>query len=127
VSQCVGISILLVDEDWVFRQALAENLRFDGHEVLEFPTAADALPAIRSAPCSALVTEYLVPGANGVWLADEFRAARAGPTVVVTGHATGTVEGHVALRHYVRLLAKPIEYDHLHDLLHQMIESTDES
>jgi DNA-binding NtrC family response regulator len=127
VSNCSRIAILLVDEDPIFRQALADNLRFDGHEVVECPTAADALPAIQSEPCSALVTEYVVPGANGVYLADRFRALQSGPTVVVTAPSTATVEAHVEVRHYVRLLHKPIEYERLHDLLHQLIDAAETS
>ena len=71
---CAGIPVLLVDEDPIFREALAENLRIDGHEVFECPTAHDAVPAMRARTFVAMVTEYVVPGSNGVRLADEFRA-----------------------------------------------------
>jgi len=126
VCDCSGIGILLVDGDLLFRQALADNLRFDGHEVVECASAHDAIPAIRSAPCAALVTEYVVPGANGVYLADRFRSLRSGPTVVVTAQVTGTVAADVGARHYVHLLSKPLEYQRLHDLLHRLVEDLED-
>ncbi len=120
MASCTCIPILLVDQDHIFRQALAENLRIDGHEVVECDSAEEALPAMRARACVALIAEYAMPGFNGVHLADEFRAARSGPTLLVTAQSSGAVAAHVEVRHYVRLLPKPVAYDQLHDVLHDL-------
>ncbi len=127
MSKCACIPILLVDQDHTFRQALADNLRIDGHEVVECTSSEQAFPVMRVEPCAALIAEYAMPGLNGVHLADEFRAARAGPTLLVTAHSSGTVIAHVEVRHYVKLLPKPVEYDRLHDLLHDLLAHEDDS
>ena len=121
MSKCERIPVLLVDGDPIFRQALADILRFDGHEVVECPSAEQALPVIWEKGCVALIAEYAMPGFNGVDLADEFRAARDGPTLIVTAQSPGSIAAHVQVRHYVRILPKPVAYDRLHDLLHDLV------
>lgn len=128
VAKCTRIPILLVDEDPVFRQALAENLRIDGHQVVECATGAGALPAIQIAPCLALIAEYtMAGGVNGMHLADQFKASRAGPTLLLTTQEGGFVAAHVEVRPYVELLLKPVIYDRLHDVLHDLVEPASDS
>lgn len=123
MAKCKRIPILLVDEDPVFRQALADNLRIDGHQVVECTTGTGALPAIQIAPCVALIAEYtMAGGVNGMHLADEFRASRSGPTLLLTTQEGGLVTAHVEVRPYVELLLKPVVYDRLHDVLHDLVD-----
>lgn len=127
VAGCGCISVLLVDDDLFFREALAENLRADGHTVIECASAERALPVMRTESCVVLIAEYALSGVNGVRLADEFRSARSGPTLLVTAQESGAVTAHVRIRSYVELLAKPVAYDELHDRLHEVVRAARDS
>ncbi len=113
--------MLLVDEDEVFREALAENLRIDGHEVVDLGAAPTRDAAVRSDRHGILITEYEVPGRNGFELADRFHGHRPRPVLLVTAHASATIERQVAARWFMRLLPKPLSYEALHRVLHEAV------
>jgi len=113
--------ILLVDDNESFRSALAENLRDDGYAVIEYGTAQDVPPLVGLGEVSAVVTDYDMPGTDGLSFADMFHAAHPSvPIIMVTGACTYHLEAQAAARGFVSLLPKPLEYDRLHRLLHQL-------
>lgn len=81
--------ILLVDDEEIVRTATADMLRDLGYEVIEMPSAIQALSAIRAGiDADLLVTDYLMPGMTGAALIHELRAKGVGlPTLLVTGYA----------------------------------------
>jgi CheY-like chemotaxis protein len=64
-------------------------LRDLGYEVLEMPSASQALSTIRAGlDVDVLVTDYLMPGMTGAAFIQELRGAGLGlPTLLVTGYA----------------------------------------
>ena len=111
--------VLLLDDDENFRNALAENLREDGYDVVEYGTAHE-LPLTALGQVQVLVTDYDMPGTNGLTFADSFHAAYPDvPIIMVTGACTKNLEAQAAARGFVSLLRKPLEYDKLHTLLHR--------
>lgn len=117
---CNDIEILLVDGDPVFRGALAENLRLDGHVVSECFSGAEALVAIHAKEWGVLISEFALPGQCGVNLADAFSAHRSGQTLLVTADSSGTVSEYVDRRPYVQVLRKPVSYRSVHRAVHAM-------
>lgn len=112
--------VLLLDDDEIFRNALAENLREDGYQVVEYATAHELPPLQALGQVRVLVTDYDMPGTNGLTFADSFHAAYPNvPVIMVTGACTKTLEAQTAARGFVSLLRKPLEYDKLHRLLHR--------
>lgn len=80
---------LLVDDEELVRMSTADMLIDLGFEVVEAPSAEDALSLMRSnlAP-DLLVTDHLMPGMNGADLAREARALAPDlPILVVSGYA----------------------------------------
>ncbi len=120
MSNCSEIPIVLFDEDPIFRQALAENLRIDGHAVIECPSANDALVAIRDSAGAALITEYGVMGSRGLSLAGLCRKQPVPPTVVVTAQTMGVAQSCLEASG-CRLLIKPINYEQVHELVHDLL------
>lgn len=112
--------LLLVDRDVVFRSALAESLRLDGHDVVECGAGEHARRLIRRFSICVLVSEFALSGWSGVALADELHTVGAGSTVLVTADATGTVLGLAGGRSYVRVVSKPLAYGVLHDAIHAL-------
>lgn len=110
--------ILVVDDEGSFRESLAEMLRDDGHQVLDYSEPADVPALNRLDGIDVLVTDYEMPGKNGLVFADEFHAHRPGvPILLVTAYRSG-LEVEVARRPFLRMLQKPIGYDALHRAIH---------
>lgn len=113
--------VLLLDDDDSFRNALAENLRDDGYRVVDYGAAQDLPPFTALSDVKVLVTDYDLPGTNGLTFADRFHAAYPNvPIIMVTGACTRHLEAQAAARGFVSVLQKPLEYDKLHRLLHHV-------
>ena len=116
---CRPTRILLVDDEGAFRDSLADMLRDDGHEVLAYP-APSALPDLAQlGDVDLLVTDFEMPGTNGLELADAFhRRHPVIPVLLVTAYRSG-LQGEAARRSFVRLVQKPIGYDAIHRTIHE--------
>jgi FixJ family two-component response regulator len=113
-------TIVLLDDDESFRNALAENLRDDGYHVVEYATAREVPPLTALGEVGVVVTDYDMPETNGLAFADTFHAAYPNvPIIMVTGVCTKSLETQAAARGFVCLLRKPIQYDQLQNLLYQ--------
>jgi len=112
-----SLTVLLVDDDDAFRRALADNLRDDGHTVLEYGGPDDVPPSVLG-NLSVIVTDYEMPGTNGLRFADRVHAARPTlPIVMLTAHHQASFVIEAAARSFVHLLYKPVLYQRLHQLL----------
>jgi two-component system, NtrC family, C4-dicarboxylate transport response regulator DctD len=105
--------VLIVDDEAPIRQVLSRFVALAGHKTRVAASAAEALDCIAdSAPAVALCDVHM-PGANGLWLADEIR--RLSPTtaiVLVTGdHDIPPVES--LRKGVVAYVLKPVERQEL--------------
>ena len=118
---CEDMIVLVLDDDENFRHAVAENLRDDGHTVLECD-APDRLPPLASLDrVTLVVTDYQMPSGDGISFADAFHATYPRvPIVLVTAESTPRLDVETAARSFLRVLRKPVDYGHLHALLHQL-------
>jgi|tagenome__1003787_1003787.scaffolds.fasta_scaffold20927073_5 CheY-like chemotaxis protein len=79
--------ILIVDDNAIFRETLAERLRASGHEVLVAETGERAFLVLRdrSCPVGWLYTRAALPGLIDGWiLADEYHDAHADRAVILS-------------------------------------------
>ena len=99
--------------------SLAEMLRDDGHEVRDYEAPA-YLPGLATLENVAiLITDYEMPGKDGVALADEFHTHHPEvPVILVTAYRTQPLDAQVRNRPYLRLVQKPIDYVVVHALIH---------
>ena len=112
-------AILLLDDDEVFRQALAETLQDDGYRVHAYADPALAPPLTELPEALVLISDYRMRSADGLSYADKFHQDRPNARVVlITSFSTAPLEAEVARRPFMRLLSKPLEYGALLDLLH---------
>ncbi len=119
MADCRRRPVLLVDDEASFRLSLAEALQDDGHMVLDYPEVA-AVPPLETLPADAiLLTDFEMPGANGIELADAFhRACPNGRAILMSAYTIPVVDGAVASRPWLQFVSKPVDYDALHRLLH---------
>lgn len=111
-------TILVVDDEQPFRESLAEMLRDDGHVVLDYSQPAEVPPLGGLEGIDLLLTDFDMPGKTGLAFADEFHVQRPDvPVLLVTAHHAG-LEREVARRPFLRMIAKPVGYDLLHQVIH---------
>ena len=99
------MTVVIIDEDHAFREALAIAARLEGHQVLTAGSAPEAEALLAGA--GLLVVDCLVGGA------DELLARRAGRgPALVAGHRRDLAE-RMAERHGLRALEKPFGVEEL--------------
>ena len=83
------MKVLLVDDDWLVRMGAADMLADLGHEVIEVASAAEAMTLLeKDGVFDIVVTDYAMPGKNGIELAREIETRHPTlPIVLATGYA----------------------------------------
>ncbi len=120
MSPCESIVVVIVDDDASFRTGVAANLTDDGHVVHEHATPA-AAPMDHLNAADVVVTHFHMAEADGIAFADELHRARgAVPVLLVTAYWTVEVEAAAAMRPYVHLCRRPVDYDVLHTRIHAL-------
>jgi len=111
--------ILLVDDEDLVRCGTAEMLSDLGYSVLEANSGAEALRLLRSGePVDLMITDYLMPGMNGVQLVDQARPLSSSMQVLlITGYST-IAEGPGAA---IPRLAKPFRQADLSKIIAEML------
>ena len=88
MSSITPFQILLVEDDTDLREAISVTLRLGGLEHQAFECAEDALPAIDPEAEQMLVTDFRLPGMNGLQLLAQARERHPQlPVVVMTAYA----------------------------------------
>lgn len=79
--------LLMVDDDPIVRETLAEQMEAEGHTVLTAVCGADALILLDAGEAiDLLVTDHAMPGMNGTTLISEARRRRPSlPAILLTG------------------------------------------
>ena len=83
-------TILLVDDEDIVRRATADMLADIGYTVVEAASGAEALRLVRDGTAfDIVVSDYLMPGMNGVDLVRHLRdLAPALPAMLISGYST---------------------------------------
>jgi DNA-binding NtrC family response regulator len=117
---CNDITIVVVDDDIAFRSGLAANLADDGHVVAEYGDPQD-VPVDVLGAARVVVTDYQMAAIDGLTFADRVHALRPETAIVLaTAYWTIEIEAAVAERNFVRLCRKPVDYEELHTLVHEI-------
>src|SRR5438093_12183153 len=77
-TRAAGSCILVVDDDHGVRENLAELFELVGYSVLTAANATEGMDALRKQEVDLLLTDYRMPGPNGVELSESARRARPG-------------------------------------------------
>ena len=118
----MACSILIVEDDADFREALAEAMRDTGAEVVLAADGLDALDRLRGGPRPvAILLDLGLPRLGGKEFLDRLRAdPRYEDLPVIT--MTGGV-GHLEDDGIVARLAKPMEIDDLRRIVESLIDA----
>jgi len=113
-----GPTLLVVDEDWVFREFQARTLGDRGYTVMKATGAADAMLLARTTPIiNLLLTDYSMVGLDGLELTSQFRALHPeAPVLMFTGSLP--LPGHrIENLDRFAVLGKPYDVE---ELLHRI-------
>jgi CheY-like chemotaxis protein len=117
-----SLKILLVDDEELVRLGTVEMLVDLGHQVTHVASGPHAITTLRSEYFDMLVTDYLMPGMNGIEVAREARQARPDlPILLITGFAdltTGVVPD-------IARLPKPFRRSDLSRTISRLIKTPD--
>jgi len=117
-------TILVADDEALFRQSAADSLRarFRGVKVLEAEDGAAALAILERTPVDVLVTDLRMPEADGLELV-AWVAGRRLPIqiIVLTAHASEQTRKALDELGALVCLDKPIELSALHDAVDRML------
>ncbi|MEJ2636502.1 MAG: response regulator [Calditrichia bacterium] len=84
--EAVGYKVLVVDDENVVRETLAEMLEDEGCEVTMAPNAEEAILKFQKYQCEVVLTDLSMPGTNGYELAKRIKAIDSHiPVFLITG------------------------------------------
>ncbi|HEX9340853.1 MAG TPA: response regulator [Thermoplasmata archaeon] len=118
----VSRAILIVDDDEGVRENLAELFDVVGYRVLTAASAPEAMEHLARERVDLLLTDYRMPGPNGVELIDAARRARPGlRAVLMTAFGDSFTEIESVRRGAVGYLNKPFEADEVTGLVGRIL------
>ena len=118
-------TILLVDDTDLVRRVARDVLSGAGYRVLEAGGADEALQVAGSqaSPIDLLVTDVVMPGHNGLELADRLRSARTNVRVLyISGYTDAAIIRGGLLAEHAAFLQKPFTPDDLLRKVRQVLE-----
>ena len=110
--------VLIVDDEPSIRHMLKQVLEDEGYEAEAAGTALEALERLQDAPVNVAIVDLLLPGVNGLELAEAIRMLDPGtPVILITAYGSSAFEdiaSHPAISHYIH---KPFHLDRLLQLV----------
>ena len=107
-------TLLVVDDDEAVRKLELRILSQLGHKLLEAEGPVEAMRLAAATPTiHLLVTDFSMPGADGLELAEQFRTVHAQTPVLVVSGSLEAIDGRADHLERIAVLAKPFTSDEL--------------
>jgi DNA-binding NtrC family response regulator len=120
--QALANRILVVDDEPAICHLLRQTLIEEEYQVETATSTEEALKELESTPFDLAIVDLLLPGLNGLVLAEAIRMLDPHtPVILITAYGTPSFESitsHPAIAHY---LHKPFNTDRLIELIQQHI------
>ena len=119
-------AILVVDDEETVNRLVTRYLTHLGYTVLAATSGEEALAIVRRRlpPIDLVLSDVVMPGMDGTELASLVLAECPGPAVVLmTGQWADDIERVNVGGRIVRVLHKPLNLDHLQELLRAMLDT----
>lgn len=114
--------ILIVDDEPSIRHMLKQVLLDEDFSAEAAGSAMEALSKLEEVPADLAIVDLLLPGINGLELAEAIRMLDPGtPVILITAYGTSAFESmacHPAISHYIH---KPFNLDRLLELVHECL------
>jgi DNA-binding NtrC family response regulator len=117
-----GACILVVDDDEGVRENLAELFEHVGYAVVTAGSAPDAIQKLSASNVDLLLTDYRMPGPNGVELIESARRVRPRlKAILMTSFGDSYTEIESVRRGAVGYVNKPFEADEITGLVSRIL------
>jgi len=113
--------VLIVDDDDAARLALSACLASSGYELTEACDGMEALIRLQTGAYALVITDYQMPGLNGLELMQIVRKKWKIPVLLISGHLT-EAEEQVAVLSEASVLRKPIDREILLSLVKLVVQ-----
>jgi DNA-binding NtrC family response regulator len=121
-SQGNGACILVVDDDEGVRENLAELFEHVGYAVVTAGSAPDAIQKLSASNVDLLLTDYRMPGPNGVELIESARRVKPRlKAILMTSFGDSYTEIESVRRGAVGYVNKPFEADEITGLVSRIL------
>lgn len=118
--------ILVIDDSALMRRVLRSYLQAAGHDVEDWlPLSAMEIPdRLTSNPMDLILTDYQMPGVNGMTVAKmALKAAPGVPVIVLTALVDPELEAQLAKFKVRRIIHKPISAEALQRVVTEVLGS----
>jgi signal transduction histidine kinase len=116
------VRVLVIDDDWRVREALALLLDRAGAIVETADSAAAARVMISKRAPQIVVSDIAMPGEDGYLFLQQLRATGCGvPAIALSAHATRTDIERARVAGYDLHLAKPVDFDKLVERIDELV------
>ena len=116
-----GKTILLVEDEAILRQALAEALQSEGHSIIEAGNGQEALEMALRTPVDLVITDLMMPKMNGWRLLSSLRGHNLDvPVIIITGYMSDEGQEVLTSKDIAGFLVKPIELRELAQMVRQV-------
>jgi DNA-binding NtrC family response regulator len=120
------LRILVVDDEAVVRESLANWFQEDGHTVQAASDAKEALYIIKKSPWDLALVDIKMPGMDGLELQKRIREAAPGTTVIImTAFASVDTAVQALKDGAYDYITKPFDPEHLTHLIRNIAERRD--
>jgi two-component system C4-dicarboxylate transport response regulator DctD len=117
-----GACLLIVDDDEGVRENLGELFELAGYTILTAGNAAEALEKLGQNDVNLLVTDYRMPGRNGVELIESAIRMKPGlRAILMTAFGDTFTEIESVRRGAIGYVNKPFEADEITDLVSRIL------
>jgi two-component system sensor histidine kinase/response regulator len=117
-----GLRVLVVDDNEVNREIIAEMLRRLGHDATTAADGEDALARLQSQSFEAVFMDVQLPGINGLEVTRRFRAmSRSTPVIGLTAHTSREDRDRCLAAGMSAVLTKPVVAKQLESALESVV------
>ena len=119
-----GKQVFVVDDDLQMRKAIGEALTRSGYAVTAFAGARAAMEALKSSPCSLVMTDVRMPAMTGLELLQEVKGVKPDlPVIVMTAY--GTIQDAVDAMKLGALdyLLKPFSLEEMEETVNRVFQA----
>ena len=110
--------VLVVDDNLEYAQNIAEILAIGGCATEVYGSAEEALPVALAPAVTTVITDYRLPGMNGIELVRRIRSERSGVQAVVISAYADDKAVDAARMLGADFLPKPVDFSALGRLVH---------
>lgn len=122
-----GYSVLLVDDDTLVRDTLAEGLKRMGYTLYTASSGFSALAVIdeKKAELTLVITDQIMPGMTGHELRKKIEEIKPGlPVMLLSGYMGAPDESSAGIRGFAKIVMKPITIEQLDLAIREIISAS---